>query len=87
MKRYLAKGIREFRRLGFKQQESRSTIYDTSSNDQIIKSYKCFGINIPKLKENYLPKKYDVIEKGYEKFIGAYVTRLITIILINRELS
>ena len=47
MKRYSAKVIREFRRLGFKQQESRSTIYDTSSNDQIIKSYKCFGINIP----------------------------------------
>lgn len=47
VKRYSAKVIREFRRLGFKQQESRSTIYDTSSNDQIIKSYKCFGINIP----------------------------------------
>ena len=75
MKRHIAKEIREFRRLGIEQQEIRSSAFVSSCDDQIINSYKCFGINLPYLKEITLVKSYDVIDQGYESVIREAIHR------------
>ena len=67
VKKHTAKEIREFRLLGIELQEFRSSAFVSSCDDQIINSYKCFGINLPYLKENTLAKSYDVIDQGYVK--------------------
>ena len=75
VKKHTAKEIREFRRLGIEQQEIRSSAFVSSCDDQIINSYKCFGINLPYLKENTLAKSYDVIDQGYESVIREAIHR------------
>ena len=75
MKRHIAKEIREFRRLGIQHQELRSSPFESSSHDQIIYSYKCFGINLSCLKENTLAKSYDVIDQDYESVIREAIHR------------
>ena len=68
-KRHIAKEIRDFLRLWIQQQELRSGAIESSSNDQIINSYRCFGINLSYLKEYTLAKSYDVIDQGCESVI------------------